>query len=118
MPEYLKLKIKELEETKSKLAESEEKFRTIFENTDDIIVYVDPMGKVIDISPSVEKLGYKRADVIGKHFTTLGVFSIKEIPNLAKIFKDMIFKGKTIDRMSLNIKDKSGKSISVEVSTR
>ncbi len=118
MPEDLESKIKELEETKAKLAESEEKFRTIFENTNDIIVYVDQIGKVIDISPNVEKLGYKREKLVGRNFTALGVFSLKEIPNLAKIFKDMVLKGQAMDRMSLNIKDKNGKIINVEVSTR
>lgn len=51
------------------LRESEEKFKTIFENANDHIVYIDLDGTVIDINQAFEDiLGYKREDVIGKKF--------------------------------------------------
>jgi len=51
------------------LRESEEKFKTIFENANDHIVYIDVDGTVIDINRAFEDiLGYKREDVVGKKF--------------------------------------------------
>lgn len=51
------------------LRESEEKFKTIFENANDHIVYIDVDGTVIDINQAFEDiLGYKREEVIGKKF--------------------------------------------------
>jgi PAS domain S-box-containing protein len=49
------------------LIESEEKYRTIFENVQDVFYQADNNGILIEISPSVEKYaGYKRKELIGK----------------------------------------------------
>lgn len=48
------------------LKESERKFRTLIENATDIISMFDAEGKIIYISPSVERiLGYRNEDVMG-----------------------------------------------------
>lgn len=49
-----------------KLRQSETKYRRIFENVQDIIYQTDLSGKIIEISPSVEKYGYSRDELIGK----------------------------------------------------
>jgi PAS domain S-box-containing protein len=49
------------------LEERERRFRTLIENATDIISMFDKEGRVIYISPSVERiLGYKNEDVIGE----------------------------------------------------
>jgi len=48
--EELVQRINELERTVSQLRESEEKFRTIFENVNDEIIYLDNNGKVLEIN--------------------------------------------------------------------
>ncbi len=49
------------------LEERERRFRTLIENATDIISMFDKEGKVIYISPSVERiLGYRNEDVIGQ----------------------------------------------------
>ncbi len=66
-------KIEKLEKTVSLLRESEEKYKTIFENANDEIIYLDNSGTVLEINDKCEKLfGLKREEVIGKKFLTLG----------------------------------------------
>ena len=47
------------------LRESEEKYRQIFENAQDIFFRTDLMGTIIEASPSAERYGYKREQLIG-----------------------------------------------------
>ena len=52
------------------LRESEERYRTLVENINDIIFTVDTMGKVVYISPVIERIsGYRADEVIGRSFT-------------------------------------------------
>jgi len=101
------------------IIDGEEKFRTIFENVNDIIVYVDKYGKILDINKrSYELFGRKPEELIGKNFLKLDLFRIKDIPKMIKLFKDVIVKGKEIPLMELEIEDKKGKFIPVEASTK
>jgi PAS domain S-box-containing protein len=50
------------------LRESEEKFRSLVENINDIIFSVDMSGILTYISPQTARYGYPPADIIGKHF--------------------------------------------------
>jgi PAS domain S-box-containing protein len=46
---------------------SEEKYRSIFENIQDIFIQTDVSGRILEISPSIELyIGEKRHDLIGK----------------------------------------------------
>jgi len=47
------------------LRESEAKYRQLFENVADIFYQTDPAGVILEISPSVERLGYRREALIG-----------------------------------------------------
>ncbi|MCX6284334.1 MAG: PAS domain S-box protein [Bacteroidetes bacterium] len=59
--------ITERKGTEEALRESENKYRTIFENVQDVFFQVDADGKIIDISPSIHKYsGYERQELIGK----------------------------------------------------
>ena len=82
-PTYKELeqRVRELEQAVSghkraeeALRESQELYRLNFENIADVIYSIDPEFKVIDVSPSVEKiLGYKREDLIVKQFQDLNI---------------------------------------------
>lgn len=72
--------------TEEKLRESENKYRTIFETANDILVLLDNDGKIIDINRKVKEVGgYSREDLIGKDFKALsGTFTKKSLLILAK----------------------------------
>ncbi len=57
------------QEVLARLRASEEKFRMIFENTQDIIAFIDLEGKIIEVSPAMKKLfGVRPEDAIGRYF--------------------------------------------------
>lgn len=63
--------ITKIKEAEHALAVSEEKYRKIFENIQDIYYRTDQEGIVTEISPSIEKYyGYKRENVLGKPATS------------------------------------------------
>ncbi|MEJ2657683.1 MAG: PAS domain S-box protein [Desulfobacterales bacterium] len=56
------------------LQKSEERHRLYFENISDVIFSIDPGFKIINISPSIERiLGYKPEEMIGKPIQDLNV---------------------------------------------
>ncbi len=100
--------------------DSEEKFKVIFDSIHDAIVCVDTRGRITDVNKRVEEmLGYRRGELLGKHFARLGILKLKDVPKFLKLFKDSIKKGKVEGRVNeLELKCKDGSSIIVEVSTR
>ena len=66
---------------------SAEDLKILFENANDIIVFTDTKGKIIDVNKRVEKvLGYKRKEVLGKNYKKLGVFELKNLKSIVKSF--------------------------------
>ncbi len=63
--------------TKSKQAEeelrqSEERYRTIFESANDIMLLTDKKGKILDINQKLKELGqYEREELVGKNLSSL-----------------------------------------------
>jgi len=114
--------------TNQKYEESEvkeEKFRLLFENANDVIVYVDKFGKLIEVNKKVEDiLGYKRKDIIGKNFFRLGFFRLSDAPRIFKLFKTAAKRGKVrgtknkeVNIMELEIRRKNGAIAFIEAST-
>ena len=98
---------------------AEEKFRTIFDNINDVVTYVDTKGKMLDVNDRVEELlGYKRQEIIGKNFTELGLVSLKQLPKLVKLFFGTILQKEPQRIIELELKHKNGTKIPVEVGTR
>lgn len=52
------------------LAESEERFRSLFEHNPDVIAIYDSDGRIVDVNRAIERFGSEpREDVIGLHFS-------------------------------------------------
>ncbi|MGD9106283.1 MAG: PAS domain S-box protein [Desulfobacterales bacterium] len=70
------LEITERKQAEDKLRQSEEQHLLYFENVSDVIFSIDPDTRIINISPSVEKiLGYKPEEIIGKLLRDLDILT-------------------------------------------
>jgi len=86
------------------LRESENKYRTIFENIQDVFCRIGPDGNISEISPSVVKItGYSREELIGKQITAL-FYNPDERP---AIYKEIQERGELKD-YDLRLKTKDG----------
>src|SRR4030042_5780900 len=57
--------VHQMREVEEALRPSEAKFRQIFENIQDIFFQTDDRGLIVEVSPSVERYGYTREEMIG-----------------------------------------------------
>jgi two-component system, cell cycle sensor histidine kinase and response regulator CckA len=90
------------------LQKSEERHRIYFENISDVIFSIDPDFRIINISPSVERiLGYKPDKMIGKPIQDLNVL---DPDSLEKAFSDMmkVFSGERIPLSQYEFISKDG----------
>ena len=116
--------ITERKESEESIRESEEKLRMIFDNVNDVIIYVDRTGKIIDVNRKVEDvLGYKPEEVIGKNFAKTGALALKDIPKIVKMFMESVSKGQvfgkgTTNIMEIELRHKDGRPVIMESSTR
>ena len=109
--EELEQRVKELEKAaavyqqpEDALRESEERYRHIFENIQDIYYEASPEGIILEASPSVEKIsGYRREQVLGKSLYEMYVHPAER----DEVFKELLRKGKVND-YEVFLKDANG----------
>lgn len=102
------------------LRESEEKFKTIFENANDHIVYIDVDGTVIDINQAFEDiLGYKREEVIGKKFYEFEALNLGDWQKAIDAANDLL-EGRSVEDQVFEFEAiaSNGKTIYIEVNPR
>jgi len=117
--ERAKWELTERKRAEEAFTESEDRFRTVFEEVADMITYVDIHGKILDVNNRVEDLlGYKRDEVIGKNFAKLGVLGLKDLPKMVTLFRDTIRDSEAVRMVELELKHKDGNRVFAEVSTR
>ena len=98
------------------LMESEERFRKIFENANDSLIYLDTSGKIVDVNEkAVKTFGGSKEELLGKNFIKVGVLSLRDIPKLLSVFA-RILRGKE-GYASLRIKNKKGQELYLECSS-
>lgn len=101
------------ERVKNALKESEEKFRLLFENATEGILFFDTEGNIRDVNPKLLKItGCKREDVVGKHFMdVLAIFNLD--PSIVIPIFEKVMSGEPIKNVELDITNKKGKQITI-----
>jgi PAS domain S-box-containing protein len=103
----------ERKRTSNIIRESEEKFRNIFENAKDVMLYLDTRGTILDVNrKAVEVSGRSKEELVGKPFTELELLSPKEMP---KLIKSLVSgrEGKA-PLLDVHVKDAKGQSVVLE----
>jgi len=100
-----------LKEIQTELAESERKYRKIFENVQDVFYQADNQGYIIDISPSIKRYsGFEREELLGKKLDELYV-NPEEREEMLKIIQE---EGEVVD-FEVQLKNKEDKVLYVSV---
>jgi PAS domain S-box-containing protein len=99
--------ISERKQAEEALRESEEKFRNIFQSASDAIIYLDTSGIILDVNnKAVELFGGPREELLGRHFTTVGVFHPGDMPTLMSNFARILAGEKA--SVEVRIKNREG----------
>ncbi|MEZ5017409.1 MAG: PAS domain S-box protein [Flavipsychrobacter sp.] len=98
-------------ETQKALAAEEKKYRTIFENVQDVFYRTDYDGLITEISPSIEKYsGMKREELIGRPVSDF----YHNIEDREKLMQTLIQNGKVND-FEIRLNDVEGRLIHTSV---
>jgi len=103
--------VAERERVEQALRESETKYRRIFESIQDIFYRTDARGIILEISPSVERFGYSREELIGTQ-----VMDVYEDPEQrSTLVKAVIEQGRVTDH-EIRLRRGDGRIIDISVS--
>ena len=95
------------------LLKSEERYRRIFENLQDVYYEAGIDGTILEVSPSIEKFSlYKRKELIGK-----SLFDIYTDPNERDEFIKLILDRGMLNDYEINLKDKDGSQHPCSITT-
>ena len=105
------------QETNAALRVSEEQYRELFENANDIVFTTDLEGNVTSINRAGERLsGYQRHEVLSMNFTAVVPPEYVEVARRAREVK--LSGEKDTTRYELELLTKDGRRVPLEVSTR
>ncbi len=91
-------------------ARSEQRYRTLVETSSDIIFLLSPSGKPLYGSPSVEKMGYKREDILREPKAFLKAIAPDDVVMLGALFAKALREGKPAHDIDCEIYDSRGRS--------
>jgi len=98
---------------KSAVRSSQEKYRAIFENIQDVYYETDLAGTLLEISPSIERfVGYKRQELIGKD---VGQFYVDK--NSRKRFIEELLQNKRVSDYEIVLRSDRGESVYISLNS-
>jgi len=111
----LEAEIVRLKKVEQDLKISEERYKKLFEAAEDGIYTLDLKGRFTSGNRKAEEIcGYKREELIGKHFMDL-LPNKAEVLKLAKIFKDIIMGKGGAYKFEARLKSKQGNIVPLEI---
>jgi len=100
--------------SESRLIESREKYRSIFNNIQDVYYEVSLEGNILEISPSIDQIsGYEREELIGATFETFYSNPEDRIAYLEKLFAEGY-----VNDYHVLFRDKDGEVRHISLSSR
>ncbi len=98
------------------LRESEERYRTIFESANDILMLLDNKGRIVDVNARIEDIGgYKREELIGKDIRTLSsIMPKKSLDMVAKNYLKRMA-GKNVPFYDVEMFKKNGEQLIIQI---
>jgi PAS domain S-box-containing protein len=100
-------------QAEKELLKSEERYRRIFGNLQDVYYEAGIDGTILEVSPSIEKFSlYKRKELIGK-----SLFDIYTDPNERDEFIKLILDRGMLNDYEINLKDKDGSQHPCSITT-
>ncbi|MBN2482570.1 MAG: PAS domain S-box protein [Candidatus Omnitrophica bacterium] len=107
--------ITKLKKTEQELQSSRLKYHNMIESSPESIVVLDKKGVVISCNSMAEKIsGYKKTELIGKHFAKTGGFRTKDLPRLFILFRKAK-KGVFPDSLEIECIRKDSSTVTMEV---
>jgi PAS domain S-box-containing protein len=108
--------ISERKKAERKLKESEQKYRGLFECTNDGIIVLDARGEILDVNKrTLELFGLNREDMVGTNFLSLGLLTSKSMSIVVKQFEELL-SDKVAKTHETEIKDKNGNILNIQLS--
>ncbi len=100
--------VTERKQAEDVLEKEKERYRNLFETAPDSITTLDTLGFIVSCNVATERLaGYSPRELVGKHFTKLGVVRAKDLPRFLKLFGSII-RGKVPEPVEVAVLRKDG----------
>ena len=111
--QLLQAEMERAEDSWQALQRSEEKYRTLVNTMDEVLVALDTEGRITEVNAAFERLtGWSRQEVLGKHFSHLVPPSAAG--RLGRDFRRIIEQGGSGKLHDLSIRTRSGSWVTVE----
>ncbi len=105
-----------LEMRRLRLVESEKQYRIFFESANDILLFLDRHGKILDVNEKLKEIsGYEREELVGKNIRSLTAIISKR--SLALVAKNFIKRmaGLKVPPYEAEMVTKNGEWLTIEI---
>ena len=98
---------------------SEKRFKEIFDNVADVIIYVDDKGNVKNINESAfSVIGYTPDELIGRNIFEMDIFDKEKMAEISSLYAECITQRKAVSPvMECSLHHKNGSTATVEIKT-